>query len=172
MAQINFNAANVQPASSYDPIPAGDYIAQITDSSIKPTKAGTGMILNLTWTILDGQYVNRKVFDRVNVANQNPEAEKIGQQQLSSICHATGVLQLQDSNQLHGRPCKIKVKIRKDEQYGDSNEVKGVSAIAQGVGFVAAAPAAAGAAGAPWQAPAAAAPAQAPAGAPWARNAA
>lgn len=128
MASFNFNAQNVAPQSAFDPLPAGDYIAQITDSSIKPTKAGTGMSLSLTWTILDGQYVNRKVFDRINVQNQNPEAEKIGQSQLSAICHATGVMNLQDTQQLHMRPCKIKLKIRKDEQYGDSNEVKGVSA--------------------------------------------
>lgn len=166
MAQLNFNAATVQPSQSFDPLPAGDYIAQITESSIKPTKAGTGMMLNLTWTVLDGQFANRKIFDRINVANQNPEAERIGQQQLSAICHAVGVLNLQDSNQLHGRPCKIKVKVRKDEQYGDSNEVKGVSAVAG------AAPAAAGA---PWQASAApaASPAAPAAGTPpWATKSA
>ena len=167
MAQLNFNAANVQPSQSFDPLPAGDYIAQITESSTKPTKAGTGIMLNLTWTVLDGQFANRKVFDRINVSNQNPEAERIGQQQLSAICHAVGVLNLQDSNQLHGRPCKIKVKVRKDEQWGDSNEVKGVSAVTAG-----AAPAAAGA---PWQASAAAPGApSAPTAAtpPWATKAA
>lgn len=168
MAAITFNAQAVAPQQSFDVLPAGDYIAQITDSSIKPTKSGTGMILSLTWTILDGQFVNRKVFDRINVANQNPEAERIGQSQLSSICHAVGVLNLQDSNQLHGRPCKIKVKVRKDEQYGDSNEVKGVSAVAQGAAFQpqAVAPAVAQA---PWaaQAPAQQSSAATP---PWQRT--
>lgn len=160
MAQLQFNAANVAPQASFDVIPAGDYIAQITESSIKPTKSGSGTVLNLTWTIIDGQFSNRKVFDRVNIQNQNPEAEKIGQSQLSSICHAAGVLNLQDSNQLHGRPCKIKVKIRKDEQWGDSNEIKGYSA----AGPVAAAPAA------PFAQPAAAAPvASTP---PWVKTAA
>ena len=130
MATLNFNAANVAPQSSFDLLPAGDYIAQVTESSLKPTKANTGMILNLTWTVLDGPYVNRKIFDRINIQNQNPEAEKIGQSQLSAICHAVGVLNLADSNQLHGRPCKLKVKVRKDEQWGDSNEVKGYSAVA------------------------------------------
>jgi hypothetical protein len=124
MASLNFDATTVQPNDSFSPIPAGSYIAQVTDSQIKPTKSGSGTILNLTWTILDGQFVNRKVFDRINIANQNPEAEKIGQRQLSSICHAAGVLKLQDSNQLHGKPVKITVKIRQDAQYGDSNEVK------------------------------------------------
>lgn len=134
MAMLNFDATTVQPNDSFSPIPAGDYIAQITNSELKPTKAGNGMILNLTWTVLDGMYANRKIFDRVNVQNQNPEAEKIGQRQLSSICHTLGVMKLQDSNQLHGKPCKIKVKIRQDAQWGDSNEVKGYEAMN---GFVA-----------------------------------
>lgn len=164
MATFSFNASTVQPQDSFSPIPAGDYIAQVTDSTLKPTKAGTGMILNLTWTILDGQFVNRKVFDRINVQNQNPEAEKIGQRQLSSICHATGVMQLNDTNQLHGRPCKITVKIRKDDNYGDSNEVKAYAAAA---GSMPAAPAAA----TPWAQPAAAPAPAAPSAAPWARQA-
>lgn len=136
---LKFNAANVAPQTAFDVLPAGDYIAQITESSIKPTKANTGMALNMTWTVLDGQYHGRKIFDRINIQNQNPEAEKIGQSQLSSICHAVGVLNLQDSNQLHGRPAKLKVKIRKDDQWGDSNEVKGYSAVS-GASAPAAAP--------------------------------
>lgn len=160
MASLNFNAANVQPQDDFSPIPAGDYVAQVTDSSIKPTKSGSGMLLNLTWTILSGQFANRKVFDRVNIQNQNPEAEKIGQRQLSAICHAAGVMQLQDSNQLHGRPCSITVKIRQDAQYGDSNEVKAYKAAGQ---VAAQAPAFA------QQAPAANAASSAP---PWAKQAA
>lgn len=157
---MKFNPQTVAPQNSFDPVPAGDYIAQITESSIKPTKSGSGTVLNLTWTIIDGQFTNRKIFDRVNIQNQNPEAERIGQSQLSSICHAVGVTNLQDSNQLHGRPVKVKVKIRKDEQYGDSNEIKGYSAS----GPVAAAPAA------PFAQPAVAAPAAATP--PWVKTAA
>jgi hypothetical protein len=161
MASLNFNAANVQPQDDFSPIPAGDYVAQVTDSSIKPTKSGSGTLLNLTWTIISGQFANRKVFDRVNIQNQNPEAEKIGQRQLSAICHAAGVLQLQDSNQLHGRPCTITLKIRQDAQYGDSNEVKAYKAAGQ----------------TPAQAPAfaqqsAAAPAATSSAPPWAKAAA
>lgn len=166
MAQFNtvFDATTVKPQESFTPLPAGTYIAQITDSAIKPTKSGSGTSLNLTWTILDGQYANRKVFDRINVQNLNPEAEQIGQRQLSAVCHAVGVLKLQDSNQLHGRPIQITVKIRKDEQWGDSNEVKGYQPIAGGYNTQAS--------GAPFstQQPAAAAPAASVP--PWAKSAA
>jgi hypothetical protein len=127
MASLNFDASQVSPKD--EPIPAGDYVAQIRDSEIKDTKAGTGQVLRLTWVIIDGPFVGRTVFDRINVQNQNPTAEKIGQQSLSSICHTLGVMRLQDSIQLHNIPCKISVKIKKDDQYGDSNEIKGYSAI-------------------------------------------
>ena len=131
MAQLNHTVSSTPPTNSFDPIPAGDYIAQITDSNIKPTKAGTGMILNLTWTILDGPFANRKVFERLNIVNQKPDTERYARDQLDRICYAVGVKgAVRDSNQLHGRPCKIRVKIRKDEGYGESNDVTGYKEIA------------------------------------------
>ena len=52
MAFISFNATQVQPQASFDPIPAGKYICQIVESEIKSTKAGTGQQLVLTWEVL------------------------------------------------------------------------------------------------------------------------
>ena len=54
MAFISFNATQVQPQASFDPIPAGKYICQIVESEIKSTKAGTYQQLALTWEVLDG----------------------------------------------------------------------------------------------------------------------
>jgi len=43
MANLNgFDANQVEPAAKFDPIPAGKYLAVITESEQKPTKAGTG----------------------------------------------------------------------------------------------------------------------------------
>ena len=36
MAQLNFNAAEVQPLESFDAIPAGTYEAVISESEMKP----------------------------------------------------------------------------------------------------------------------------------------
>lgn len=132
MALINFNAQTVSPESEFTPLPAGIYTAQVTDSEVKPTKTGTGHYLQLTWRVLEGPQTGRMVFDRLNIANANETATKIGQQMLSQLCHAIGVLQVADSSQLHNRPCRIKVVIRKDDQYGDSNEVKGYEAVSGG----------------------------------------
>jgi hypothetical protein len=161
MAQFAFNAANVAPQESIAPIPAGVYLAHIVESDVAPLKSGQGRALKLTFQILSGPYANRKVWSSLNVEHRgSAEAERIAQSQLSALCHAVGVINLQDTAQLHMKPVQIRVKVRKDDtgQYGDRNEVTGYEAAAG-----AAVPAAA-------HVPAAAAP-QAPAAAPpWARR--
>lgn len=150
MAQLNFNAQSVAPQAIYTPIPAGIYTTAIIDSDVKPTKSG-GTQAVFTLQVVDGPFAGRKVFARLNVRNPSPEAERIGQSQLSALQHACGVLQMQDTCQLHGKVVRAKVTVRKDEtgQYGDSNEVKAFEA----VGGAPAAPAAAPAQAAvpPWQ---------------------
>lgn len=128
--QLNFNAAAIAPQQSFTPIPAGVYTVAVVDSEVKLTKSGTGQMAVFTLQVVDGEHRGRKVFARINVANANPEAERIGQSQLSALCHAAGVLQLQDTVQLHGKTVRAKVKIRKDDQYGDSNEVTAYEALA------------------------------------------
>lgn len=151
--QINFDASKVEPQEAFSVIPAGSYLAQIEESEIKATKSGTGQMLKLKYRVLDGQYKNRIVFSNVNIVNANPEAEKIGQRQLSGLCHAVGVLQLQDTVQLHSKPVKIKVKVRVDEsgKYGDQNEVAAVESAGAAAAPAFSAPASApAAAAAPW----------------------
>ena len=154
MSAINFNAATVAPQQSFPVLPAGVYSVVATDSEVKPTKNGTGQIAQFTMQVVEGEHAGRKIFARFNIANQNPEAERIGQSQFSAFCHAAGVLQVTDTAQLHGRPVRAKVKIRKDTtgQYEDSNEVSGFEA-AGGPGPVAPAVQAAPAAAAtpPWK---------------------
>jgi len=129
MAFLNFNAANVEPDAPIEVLPAGNYIAIITESDVVMTKSGTGQRLKLTWKVVEGNFANRMVFDGINIAHQNPKAEEIGQRQLSGLCHAANVLNLQQTEQLHGIPVQLKLIIRKDDtgQYGDQNEVKGYS---------------------------------------------
>lgn len=131
MAQLNFDARSVAPNEAFEPIPAGWYNAKIVESEMKATANGQGAYLALTIQIVDGQYVNRKVFDRLNLQNQNAVAQEIAYKTLSAICHATGVIQVQDSSQLHGIPMQVKVALRAagpgndGKHYEASNEVKG-----------------------------------------------
>ena len=127
MANLNgFNANEVEPTGSYEPIPAGKYPAAITESEMKPTKNGSGSYLQLTFTITDGAYKNRVLWARLNLNNPNATAVKIAQSELSAICHAVGVMQPRDSVELHNLPLVIVVKCRKRDDTGDlTNEIKG-----------------------------------------------
>lgn len=108
-----------------DALPAGWYNVAMDQSEHKPTKDGSGAYLECRFTVLDGQFKDRKVFSRFNVRNNNPQAVEIAYKQLSALCHAVGVLQVPDSQLLHGRPLKVKLSVRPaDGQYEASNEVK------------------------------------------------
>jgi hypothetical protein len=199
MAALNFDPRTVAPEAPRAPIPAGVYLAHIIESDVVATQAG-GQMLKLTHEVLDGQFKGRRVWSQINIRNSSAEAERIGQAQLSALCHAINHLaQLTDSAVLHMKPLKVRVTIkpagldRNGVHRDERNEVRGYEAPTAGApgvqpgapaGFRAPAAAAAPAAN-PWvaaapQAPAPAAqPAPAPAQipppqattAPWARRA-
>jgi len=124
MAQLNFDATQVEPDTGFDTVPAGWYNVAMDESDLKPTKDGAGTYLQARFNILDGQYRGRKLFARLNIRNANAQAQEIALRQLSAIGHAVGVLHIQDSQQLHGLPLKVKVKIRKgDDNYEDQNDI-------------------------------------------------
>jgi hypothetical protein len=96
----------------------------IVGSKIKPTSRGDGQYLELEMQVLNGPCQNRKVWDRINLHNPNAKAVKIARGKLSSLCRAIGVMTPKDSSELHNKPLTVKVTVRNDPQYGESNEVK------------------------------------------------
>lgn len=126
MAILNFNANEVEPSKAFDPIPAGKYIAVITDSEMKETRAGTGRYLQLEFEITDGEFAGRKLWSRLNIENQNAEAVRMARADLSAICRAVNVLTPNDSADLHNLPLVIKVHCRKDKNTGEiTNDIRG-----------------------------------------------
>ena len=127
MANLNgFDATQVEPAAKFDPIPAGRYQAIITESEQKPTKAGTGNYLQLTFQIQEGIYKGRILWARLNLDNPNATAVQIARAELSAICRAVGVTAPNDSIDLHNLPLMITVKCRKRQDTGDiTNEIAG-----------------------------------------------
>jgi hypothetical protein len=126
MSTLNFNAHEVDPATAFEPIPTGKYIAVITESGMKPTKTGNGHFLELTLEVVEGEYKGRKVWARLNLDNPNQTAVKIAQSELSAICRSVNVMQPQDSVELHNLPMEITVKCRKREDTDEiTNEIKG-----------------------------------------------
>lgn len=120
-----FDASSIEPSSGYDVLPPGKYLAQIVASEMRVTKDGLGQYLYLEVDILDGQYAGRKLFDRLNLINANPDAVQIAQRTLSSICRAVGKLQVSNSEQLHLIPLIADVRVRPPKgMYGESNSIR------------------------------------------------
>ena len=126
MASLSFNANDVKPTASFDPIPAGKYLAAIVDSTTKPTKNGAGEYLELVFEVLEGPYKGRRVWERLTLKHVNDTTVRIARGNLSAICRAVGVMELNDSSQLHDLPLSITVALRKRDDNGEmANVVKG-----------------------------------------------
>jgi hypothetical protein len=126
MAQLNFDANQVEPRVAFDPLPAGKYLAEITSSEMKPTKAGDGQYLELEFTVIDGEFRERRTWDRLCLHHPKPKTVQMARATLSAVCRAVGVMQPNDSAELHHIPLLITVKCRKDEKSDAMfNEIKG-----------------------------------------------
>ena len=127
MADLNgFDANQVEPTGDFEPIPAGKYLAVITESEMKSNKAGTGSLLQMTFQVIEGEHQNRLLWARLNLDHPNAVAVQIARADLSAICRAVGVLAPKDSAELHNLPLVIHVRCKKRTDTGEIvNEIKG-----------------------------------------------
>jgi hypothetical protein len=125
MASLNFSYTESDLPKGYEILPAGNYTAQIIKSEIKQNKNGNGTRLSLCFQIVDGDFTGRTIFHDVTLSNDNPTAEKIGREQLASLCAAVGKNNVHDSGELHDTPLQIRLGIKKDPsgQYEDRNVI-------------------------------------------------
>lgn len=125
--RLTFDATKIQPSVPFEALPDGEYPVIITDTNEKPTKNGLGSYLEVIMKVIDGEYANRRITDRLNIKNQNETTVEIAHRQLSAICYVTGELLLQDTQQLHGKPFRVIVaKVpRNDKPDQMTNEIRG-----------------------------------------------
>jgi hypothetical protein len=148
---------------SYDPVPPGWYSARIHSAEVKTTKAGNGQYIKVRYDIVGPAHQGRAIFANLNIRNPNAKAEQIGRQQLGELMRAIGLAEIQDTDQLIGGTCEIKLEIQAAEgEYAARNEVRGWKH-----GGAAAAPASARPQWAQPDAPKPAAPASAAKAPPW-----
>jgi hypothetical protein len=124
MATLNFDATTVTPMSNFDALPAGKYKVVISNSEVKENRSGTGSYLQLEFDVIEGEYANRKLWTRLNLWHSNSEAARIAASELSAICRAVNLLQVNDSSQLHNLPMIITVKCRKTPNDEIVNDIK------------------------------------------------
>lgn len=126
MALLQFDSSKIEINNSFELIPAGDYVAVITDSEWKETKNRDGQYLSLKLEIIEGANKGRVLFDNLNLDNKNEKAVQIAHQTLASICLATNKINVNDSAELHNIPLIIKVGVQPAQGgYDESNRIKG-----------------------------------------------
>jgi uncharacterized protein DUF669 len=113
-------------------LPEGKYYAEIVNAVVGPTKNGKGQAVNLTWTITEGEYEKRLVFQNILIQHESEEAQRFGRRKLKDICVCIGITDpITDLSVLLYKPVIIHVIIRHDKEgrYDDKNEVSRVSPV-------------------------------------------
>jgi len=131
MATLNFNANEVEPVDDFSPIPAGKYVAMVTESQMKPNRDGTGEYLEMTFQVLEGEYRGRLLWARLSLNHPKEITTKIARHQLAQICKAVGVSTPRDSAELHNVPMVVTVKLKKRKDNGELTNELGAFAAQQ-----------------------------------------
>jgi hypothetical protein len=118
-----FDANAVKP-TTFDVLPAGEYEVAIVSSSVHPTSKGDGQYLKLEMQVLNGEFQNRKLFDQLNLWNPSAQAQEIARGTLSAICRAIGIMTPNDSTELHDKPLRVKVLVKKSDEFGEQNKIR------------------------------------------------
>jgi hypothetical protein len=123
LTDLGFDAGKEEP-KSFDLLPVGEYDAVVTKSEVKPTSKG-GKMLKLQLQVLSGPFQNRVIFDTLNLWNSSAEAVTIARGTLSALCRAVNVLTPKDTSELHNKPLRVSVGIKKGTgEYADQNSIK------------------------------------------------
>lgn len=90
MAEFLYDVGEVAPDQGGGALPPGTHELQAVEETLKASSTGKGMVLALTYEVASGQYQGRKLWVTINMTHDNPVAQKIGQGQISALCHAIG----------------------------------------------------------------------------------
>lgn len=124
----DFNTSGVDTSTErteFTPIPKGRYRAEIVEVQWKDAKSG-GRYLEIRYYI---STVNRYLWDRLNLYNQNERAVEIAVKRLAQMRAATGRDGGQDGEGFLDCQVDLEVGVRADKEMGrEENVIWGVSA--------------------------------------------
>ena len=108
MVQLNYTVdPNMQSSGGgYEPMPAGDYVAEICAVEERTSKTGNKYLL--LQVRVEGHGV---VFDNLNLWHPNATAVKIATERLNAIGKALGMASISDTDQLLAKQVMISVVV-------------------------------------------------------------
>lgn len=129
--KLSFDASKVDPQVGLTVLPAGKYNVAIETCEKRANKDGEGEHLALMLNVLEGKYEGRKIFNNLNLWNESAKAKEFAQGTLSAVCHATGIMQLEDTDELIGIPMVADVRVTDQKVFGKSNVINAYRPVAE-----------------------------------------
>src|SRR5262245_56286199 len=97
-------------------LPPGKYAAEIVEAYVAPTKNGRGQMVHLRWTIVEGDFENRLVFQSVIIQHDSADAQKFGRLKFRDVCFSCGVTgPVTDLEVLKYKKCHVRVGVEEDK---------------------------------------------------------
>ena len=129
-----FDSDQFEDMGDFSPVPAGDYLCKVVDSEFKDNSKGTGKLIKFEFDIMQGEYKGKKFWTNLNIVNQNNTAVEIAQKELATICRACGKGPIKDTQEVHGIPMMVKLKISPAKDGYDAKNVPTGYFVAAGSG--------------------------------------
>jgi len=132
---VPFDTENEEASPGFELLPRDRYKAEIVSAKAGATKNGKGYSVVLNWSIVEGDYEHRTLFQNILIQHESPDAQKFGRQKFKDVLNALGIKNaVSDLSVLLHKPCLIGVIVRQDKsgQYPDKNEISRVMPIPHG----------------------------------------
>jgi len=74
--KVGTNMADARPPSGFDPLPPGEYLCEIHSAELKNTSTPGRNMIKLTLRVVEGEFVNRRIFDNRNlpIGDEGPDS--------------------------------------------------------------------------------------------------
>lgn len=118
----NFDPNQYQ--NTYEPLPAGDYLVMISESSIDTLDDGVQKVKVTMEVMQPEQYYSRKAFASYTLESPNARHVEIGRKILANLCRAIGVMAPRETEELHGIPFFVRLAVEQWDDGSLHNEAK------------------------------------------------
>lgn len=132
----NVDETNVATGEGGTPVPAGWYRIMIDSAEIKDTQAMTGKYINIKATIVEGEFENRNLYNKIHLMNPSVKCVEISERLKNALWVAIGEMKVDGCYQLLGKVVEARVKINKD----NFNDITAYRAVGSGSDSPASAP--------------------------------
>ena len=113
------------------PVPAGRYLVVISDSETRLTRKAQesgnkndGLMLSITFDVIEGDCQGRKIFHNMNLLNQSEKAVQIGRHELAAMYRALGLDNVKTDEELRDKPLTVETIVERKEGFPDTARVK------------------------------------------------